>query len=333
MGFSSIDIEFRQVGIAPKISHKFLTRIESYINSVKKLIKALIYVNFKKKKIKLDKKVLDNFEIKYNEDEPMVYEPETLTKHLVVLINFKNMKKKLFYPTIYKEDKSLMREPDGRQCYLGLITINTKLYKNYIAWPTKFKMLLIKEIFYLLGFRKPIFQKKEIRNNFNEVPYYLIKGLKSFNSYKKYLSLTDRKYEEVSFRENGKFYLWEWPNTYMLNDIMTKNIGLDTPVTELTANVFNDMKIYTFNSCDLLKYKAGFGGGFSCVRPEQNCIDEKTLNKDYFLEYSINNKYIHLGRSYHNIKNSFRISMIVQSLYAGHPKGNFQVELIKRIPS
>ena len=104
----------------------------------------------------------------------------------------------------------------------------------------------------------------------------------------KYLSLTDRKYEKVSFKENGKFYLWEWPDNYMLNDIMSKKIGVDTPVTEITANVFNDMKIFSFNKCDLLKYKGGFGGGFSCVRPEQNCVDEKTLNKDYFLEYSIN---------------------------------------------
>ena len=38
----------------------------------------------------------------------------------------------------------------------------------------------------------------------------------------------------------------------------------------------------------MLKYKAGFGRGFSCIRPDQKCIDEKTLNKDYFLEYSIN---------------------------------------------
>jgi hypothetical protein len=128
--FSPIEIEFRQVGITPKISQRLLNRIESYINSVKRLIRALIYVNFKKNKIKLDKKVLDNFDIKYDEDEPLISEPETLSKHLVVLYNFKKMRKKLFYPTIYKEDKSLMTEPDKRQCFLGLITINTLLYKN-----------------------------------------------------------------------------------------------------------------------------------------------------------------------------------------------------------
>ena len=287
--FSPIDIDFRQVGTTQKISNKLLNRIKTYCNSVKRLIRALIYTNLAKKDIRLDKKILDNFEIKYDdEDEPLVSEPETLSKHLVVIYNFKKMRKKLFYSTLYKKDKSLMREPDSRQCFLALITINTLMFRHYIAWPTKFKMLLIKEIFYLLGFRRPIFQRREIRNNFNEVPYYLIKDLKSFNSYQKYLSLTDRKYEKVSFRENGNFYSSQWPSSYMLNDIMSKTIGVDTPVTELTANVFNDMNIFSINKCDLLKYKAGFGEGFSCVRPEQNCVDEKTLNKSYFLEYSIN---------------------------------------------
>ena len=48
------------------------------------------------------------------------------------------------------------------------------------------------------------------------------------------------------------------------------------------------MRKFSFNNCDFLKYKAGFGRGFSCVRPDQKCIDEETLNKKYFLEYSIN---------------------------------------------
>ena len=69
---------------------------------------------------------------------------------------------------------------------------------------------------------------------------------------------------------------------------MSKDLKYDTPITEFTANTFNDLKKFAFNSCDLLKYKAGFGRGFSCVKPDQKWIDEKVLDLDYFLEYTIN---------------------------------------------
>ena len=286
--FSPIDIEFRIVGIISKIKERDLNKVKRLANSVKSLLRSLIYVNFPKKKLTLDKKVLDNFEIEYNNYEPLLKEEEKIIKHLVVLLNFKKLRRRLFQTVIYKAKKESMRSPDKKQCYIGLININNVIYKNYMKSPLYFKMSMIKEIFYLLGFRKPYFQKKGIRNNFDEVPYYLIKDLKSFQSYKKYLSLTNREYKPISYTENGKFYLYDWPNNYNINDIMSLSLKHDTPITELTANTFNDMKIYSFNNCDLLKYKAGFGRGFSCIRPDQKCIDEKTLNKDYFLEYSIN---------------------------------------------
>ena len=286
--FSPIDIEFRIVGIISKIKERDLNKVKRLANSVKSLLRSLIYVNFAKKKLTLDKKVLDNFEIEYNNYEPLLKEEEKIIKHLVVLLNFKKLRRRLFQTVIYKAKTDSIRIQYKKQCYIGLININNVIYKNYMKSPLYFKMSIIKEIFYLLGFRKLYFQKKGIRNNFDEVPYYLIKDLKSFQSYKKYLSLTNREYKPISYIENGKFYLYDWPNNYNINDIMSLSLKHDTPITELTANTFNDMKIYSFNKCDLLKYKAGFGRGFSCIRPDQKCIDEKTLNKDYFLEYSIN---------------------------------------------
>ena len=284
--FSPLDIEFRTVG--KKINEKDLKAINAITKSVTNLLRSLIYVNFRKKKLTLDKKVLDNFNIQYTKKEPLANKKETITKHLVILLNYKQLRTRLLHSTIYKENKSSMRSPDGRHCYLGLININTLKYKKYLNYQSYFMMHMIKEIFYLLGFRKPYFQKNGIRNNFNEVPYYLIKDLKSFKSYKKYLTLTDREYKPVSYAENGKFYLYDWPKEYEINDIMSLSLEYNTPITELTANVFNDMKKFSFNKCDLLKYTAGFGRGFSCTRPDQKCIDEKTLNKDYFLEYAIN---------------------------------------------
>ena len=286
--FSPIDIQFRVVGKTTNIKEKDLNSIKKIANSVKNLLKSLIYVNFIKKKLTLDKKVLDNFDIEYDDNETLIRSKEIIYKHLLVLLNFKKLKRSLFFPRVYKAQKNSMRSPERKHCYLGLISININQYKKFLNYPLYLKMSLIKEIFYLLGFRKAYFQKTGIRNNFDGVPYYLIKDLKSFQSYKKYLELTNREYKPISYVENGKFYLYDWPYSYEINDIMSPSLNHDTPITELTANIFNDMEIFSFNNCDLLKYKAGFGRGFSCVRVDQKCIDEKELNKNYFLEFAIN---------------------------------------------
>ena len=71
---------------------------------------------------------------------------------------------------------------------------------------------------------------------------------------------------------------------------MTSDFDEFSPITELTINTFNDLQIYSINKCDVLKYKAGFGHGFSCLRPDMKCINEKDLNDKYFMEYVIHNQ-------------------------------------------
>jgi hypothetical protein len=61
-------------------------------------------------------------------------------------------------------------------------------------------------------------------------------------------------------------------------------------ITEMTVNILNEIYMYTVNKCDIFKYQAGFGRGFSCVRPAQDCIDINNL-QNYFLEYNIYNNY------------------------------------------
>ena len=285
--FSNLDLEFRFIESKYKISSKDLKNIKHFANSVKSLLKSLIYSNLNKKKITLDQKLLDNFEIEYDYNEPLIHKEEVLNKHLIILFSFSKRKSKLFKTTIYKENKSLMRNPDKNYCNIGLITISLSKYKQYLNNPNYFKVLLVKEIFYLLGFRKPYFITKKLRTNFNEVPEYLIQDLKSFNSYKKYLSLTDRVYEPVSFRDNGRFYQSEWPKRYDIKDIMSSGFDKYSPITELTLNIFNDLKFYSINNCDVVKYRAGFGRGFSCLRPDMKCVDIKELNSKYFMEYVI----------------------------------------------
>ena len=60
---------------------------------------------------------------------------------------------------------------------------------------------------------------------------------------------------------------------------MSKSFNEYSPITEMTLNAINDMELYSINHCDVLKYFAGFGHGFSCLKPSMKCIDYKDLNK------------------------------------------------------
>ena len=291
--FDNIDIEFKFIEnkYTKKIGNNDLKTIKRLLSSTKNLVTSLIYTNLAKKKVELGQNLLDNFDIEYNKNEPLVKKSEQLNKHLLVLFMFGNIKSKIFKTAIYKENKNSMKNPDKKLCSIGKITISNKKYKEYIKKPNYFRMSLVKETFYLLGFRRPYFLKKKIRTNFNEVPYYLIRDLKSFKSYHKYLTLSDREYKPVSYKENGGFYQSQWPKSYDINDIMSVTFDEYSPVTELTANALNDLEIYSINNCDVIKYKAGFGHGFSCLRPDMKCINQNDLNNKYFLEYTIHNQF------------------------------------------
>ena len=165
--FTNIDLEFRFIETKSsnkdkKISTKDLGSIKKLVRSVKSLLTSLIYTNMSKKKTILNKSLLDNFDIDYSYDEPLIIKPENISKHLVVLFTVGNAKTKIFKTTIYKENKNSMKNPDKRHCYISKIEITqNKKIREYINNPNYFRMTLIKEIFYLLGFRRPYFIKKK----------------------------------------------------------------------------------------------------------------------------------------------------------------------------
>ncbi len=85
---------------------------------------------------------------------------------------------------------------------------------------------------------------------------------------------------------------------------MSEEIYPDSAITELTTNLLNDLEIYSINKCDIFKYGSGFGNGFGCLKPGQDCLEQKEI-KNYFLEYGIydNKKIKCYLNSKDNIKN------------------------------
>jgi len=132
--FNNIDLEFRFIETKDstkdkKISIKDVKSIKKLVRSVKSLLTSLIYTNMGKKKVVLNKSLLNNFDIDYSYDEPLINKPENVSKHLVVLFTLGNVKSKIFKSTVYKENKNSMKNPDKKHCYISKIEI-TQSKKN-----------------------------------------------------------------------------------------------------------------------------------------------------------------------------------------------------------
>ena len=81
------------------------------------------------------------------------------------------------------------------------------------------------------------------------------------------MDLSDREFIGNNFTSKTRFYKSFWNDEYDIHDIMSDTLQNDTAITEITANIMNELDIYSINNCDLFKYRAGFGNGFSCLRP------------------------------------------------------------------
>ena len=92
--FSPVSLEFRFVG-TNTLSDRAFKNVKKLVSSTKNLLQNLIYTNLSKKNLILDKKVLDNFNIKYNKKEPLVNKKEELNHTLVVLFTFEKRKSSL----------------------------------------------------------------------------------------------------------------------------------------------------------------------------------------------------------------------------------------------
>ena len=286
--YHPISIEFRYVSsIIGKLkeNEKHFKRELSFIQET---LKKLIYVKNKDNTINYNKKVLKSFKINLTKKLQKDFKDEKIKADLLILIKYVRMKSGIVSYELYKEKEDADNIDEDRT-YIALLKINSLYDIAHQKIEDEFKYRIIRQIFKILGFRKGYLKSLKIPNNFDEVPYYIIKNSTIFKSYKKYIEFTGRKFEGNKTKELTRFYLTFWNHTLGINDIMSEDIPKNMTITELTINTFNAMNIYSFNECDLLKYKAGFGKGFSCLRPTQDCINETQLN-NYFLEYSFYGK-------------------------------------------
>ena len=263
---------------------KNIKLIKEHLNEISIIFNHLIYVKNYNDEIEYNHDVLRRLKIKLTEKEEKNFVEKKIKGDLLLIIKFVKYKNLTVLNELYTrndEDDSA----GSRRAYIALLKIKIDFDFTIPNSETRFKLFLIRDIFKILGFRRKFFKNNFVRNNFEEVPQYLIEHMKSFKAYKKYLNLTERNYLGNKFNYNTKFYYSFWDDNYDIRDVMSKTLHIDSSITELTIGILNELDMYTVNQCDIFKYRAGFGNGYSCLRPAQDCLDIKDID-NYFLEYN-----------------------------------------------
>ena len=263
--------------------------IKEHLSNISVLFGRLIYARNYNDEIKYDNNVLRRFKLKLTEKEQENFVEQNLNADLLIVVKFVHYKNRTAINELYTRND----EDDGadsRRTYIALLKIKKDFNFNTPNAETVFKLGIIREIFKILGFRREFLKNYMVRNNFAEIPSYLIDKKSSFKAYKKYLNFTDREYIGNKFNSKTRFYYSFWDDEYDIRDIMSETLHVETSITELTIGIMNELEMYTVNQCDIFKYQAGFGNRFKCLRPTQDCLDIKEIDH-YFLEYNFYEDY------------------------------------------
>jgi hypothetical protein len=147
--------------------------------------------------------------------------------------------------------------------------------------------------------------KKCIKNKFSNVPLYLIENSKIYKTYKKLMNLNDIQINNNN-ESSTDFYgdYWNY-NSFKFHDIINQENDVDFVISELTMSVFNEMQHISLSKCDLFKFEQGITNNFHCLRVTQDCIDKK-MEKDYFLEYGIDQEKEGKVKCYLNTKENIK---------------------------
>ena len=277
--FSDLDIKFEYV---LNNNTKNFYEFKKYLSDVSLILKQLIHINNFNRTLIYNKDILKRFRIKLKGSDE--FEEIKLNTDLLLIVKFYPLNDSIVEHEIYTRNDDDFKS-NKRRVFIALLYIKNDYLLNSDYAIDFFKFNVIREIFKILGFRKEFFDRFLIRNNFINIPTYLLEGKKHFESYKKYLRLSDKEFNGNKYTEDSSFYLDYLKDDYYVHDIMSETLQPDSSITEISTNMLGEYPFYSINNCDIFKYRAGFGKKFSCLRPAQDCIDIKRLNQN-FLEYN-----------------------------------------------
>ena len=248
----SIDLEYPFL-----LKNSKIKKMKKLLSNISFILERLIFTKNFKKKIQYNKNVLRRFKIKLTEKEEKVFEEKDIKADLLLIVKFISSRYSIVTHELYtKNDED--DNSESRRTYIALLKIKKDYDFSLYNSEDDFAIIIIREILKILGFRKDYLKQYFVRNNLDEVPTYLIENSEIFQSYKKYLNLTNRNFVGNKFTPETRFYKNFWDDNYYIHDIMSQTIYRDLAITELTISLMNEMYMYTINQCDIFKYRAGF---------------------------------------------------------------------------
>ena len=274
------------------------------IKQIPNIISQLLLSN-EKLEINYDKKLINRLGIRLGYNQNYYFDKKKLKTDLLIIISFENNQKKgTIVSKFFGANGSYASFTYRQRIYMGLFKIDS----NYVIEDDNskniFLMNLIKETFRAIGFRYKYLVKKCIKNKFSNVPLYLIENSKIYKIYKKLMNLNDI---QINNNESSTdFYgdYWNY-NSFKFHDIINQENDVDFVISELTMSVFNEMQHISLSKCDLFKFEQGITNNFHCLRVTQDCIDKK-MEKDYFLEYGIDQEKEGKVKCYLNTKENIK---------------------------
>ena len=193
----------------------------------------------------------------------------------------------LIIPIIYNKQKTVFSYQTcekGKKDFISLVKIKINIHQlYYIKDYDILKNNILTLFLRILGFDYLKLLNHKIQNNFMELPDS-IKKISSKFSLQKFYYIMNKTYYNSYYSNTIKksyYFLNNWPDYYEIDDIISNNSEIYSPMTELTLNIFNEFPDYVVSLCDV-----EYINEIICVRIDQKCLHNKLL-ANYYISFEI----------------------------------------------
>ena len=245
------------------------------LKRVKRIISRLVSCN-NNRKLTIDSKLISKCYTKMT-----FISTYNLTTDLVIFPMFNYRQKNNFEVHICRESEFKRLKPVI--AILFIKKFNIKKIINNIYSKHIFLMEMLRAFIDCLGLTRHFMANNhQPKNNFHEIPEYLLSNSLSFKSYNKLYNLLGLQFQVKRVNTYAKFYIPYWNEDSIVKDIRSSKIELDNDISEVSMNLLNDVDFYITSQCDFFYLSKN-----RCYRVDQKCLSLNEFSFVY-LNYAIN---------------------------------------------
>ena len=276
-----INITFDYLYLPENKSYKYLNELIKMLENAKNILSNLI-LSTNNKYITNGK----NISVYYNDKLLNIEKHNIITDIIIIPMIKKFIIRKInitFEADILQEYITKKIPPVGAFLYINDKTNFEQIFNDKNS----------KQIFLLKSLRaltdciglslKYIIKSKKPKNNFFSTPIYLLTNSYSYKSILKLYNFIEKPIPQHKASINGEFYRGYWDKDSIVKDFRNEEINLNSDLSEVSMNLFNDMDNYLIADCDFHKYYYNN----ICYRADQKCMSKKEV-RSLYLNFGIN---------------------------------------------